>query len=167
MTHAESHCPLLWYNRACCQFGLSWPVCHFVPVGCARLVLVRPYPLPLYVRTGGVVPNVARELHEEHLGEVARDALQQSQLTLEVGVATGVAGESLGVGRCSLVFTGGDPHCCHQRARSGTLFGSRPGICQEAGSGEEVSLCVCSCPCVRCVCICLWGACVGGWVWVW
>ena len=46
-------------------------------------------PLLLYgrVRTGGVVPTVAGDLHEEHLGEVARDALQQSQLKLEVGGA--------------------------------------------------------------------------------
>ena len=37
---------------------------------------------------------MARELHEEHLGEVARDALQQSQVKLEVCVATNVAGET-------------------------------------------------------------------------
>ena len=85
MTRAESHCP---------TFRLSWPACQFVPAGCARPVLIRTYSLPLYVRTGGVVPNVARELHEEHLGEVARDALQQSQVKLEVCVATGVAGET-------------------------------------------------------------------------
>lgn len=44
------------------------------------------------VRTGGVVPTVAGDLHEEYLGEVTRDALQQSRLKLEVGGAKGMAG---------------------------------------------------------------------------
>ena len=37
------------------------------------------------VRTGGVVPTVAGDLHKEHLEEVMRDALRQSRLTVEVG----------------------------------------------------------------------------------
>ena len=39
-----------------------------------------------------MVPTVAGDLHEEYLGEVTRDALQQSRLKLEVGGAKGVAG---------------------------------------------------------------------------
>ena len=47
-----------------------------------------------------MVPTVAGDLHEEHLGKVARDALQQGQLRLEVGGAeTAVGGSFYDVGR--------------------------------------------------------------------
>lgn len=39
-----------------------------------------------------MVPIVAGDLHKEHLGEVMKDALRQSRLTMEVSEAKGVAG---------------------------------------------------------------------------
>ena len=49
------------------------------------------------------------------------------------------------LGAAPFIFTGSDPHCCHQRTRASTLLSSRSGICQETGSGSTVSVFVGGC----------------------
>ena len=95
-------------------------------------------------RTGGVVPNIAGDLHKQHLHSVTEEALKRAHMTMKVCIpVTNTRLQQPSGINYKLEIPSPQPGCVssgsHYWSRSGTMSQSWTGICQRPCCEREVS----------------------------